>query len=128
MHVVEVNLTEFTRRSRSVVVNHGDTDLPRGLEYGESIMVHIGGEEYRTAVVVAVEFSLTDTHYRLIIGGRVPRNLVHEHIQAKLRARQEAHVGANVAEVAGMLSEAGAHQPSSQRVAIPSQPDPSPYS
>ena len=60
MELIVAELSEFTRRSRSLVVAHGETELTRGLEYGERILVR-SGEEYRTAVVVDIDFDLRDT-------------------------------------------------------------------
>ncbi|HEY0904713.1 MAG TPA: hypothetical protein VGE14_12575 [Marmoricola sp.] len=70
MELIEVTLTDFTRRSRSLVVRHQDLDLTRQLEHGERLLVLDAGD-YRTAVVVDVDTAPADTEYRLIFGGRV---------------------------------------------------------
>jgi hypothetical protein len=67
METLELTLTEFTRRSGSVLVKHGATSLRRGLEQGETVLVR-DGASYRTATVADVTFELTDTHYRLVLG------------------------------------------------------------
>jgi hypothetical protein len=74
MELIVTELSEFTRRSRSLAIAHGETELTRGLEYGERVLVR-SGAEYRTAVVVDIDFDLNDTHYRLVLGGKVPAQL-----------------------------------------------------
>src|SRR5215207_4670833 len=79
VELIDIELSEFTRRSRSVEVAHGAAGIDRGLEYGERVLVHTDGE-YRTAVVADIDFALDDTHYRLVLGGRVPPELAQERI------------------------------------------------
>lgn len=105
MELIAIELSEFTRRSRSLVVSHADSGLRRGLEFGERVILHTGGDEYRTAVVADVDFSLEDTHYRLILGGRVPAELVAEKVTGtapSLSGRVSVH------DVADMLARSGA--------------------
>ena len=97
MELIDIELSEFTRRSRSLVLTHSASGLGRGLEYGERVMLHTGGDEYRTAVVADIDFSLEDTHYRLILGGRVPADLALERVS-----------GVSVHDVADMLARSGA--------------------
>ena len=77
MELIDIELSEFTRRSRSVLLAHSESGLGRGLEYGERVLLHTG-DEYRTAVVADIDFTLEDTHYRLLLGGRVPAELALE--------------------------------------------------
>ena len=99
-----MELTEFTRRSRSVVLAHRSSGLGRGLEYGERVLLHTDGE-YRTAVVADIDFDLEDTNYRLILGGRVPAELAQEKIDGNV-----ASVSGKVSvhDVADMLARSGA--------------------
>jgi hypothetical protein len=83
VELIDIELSEFTRRSRSLVVAHTATELDRGLEYGERVLVHTDGE-YRTAVVVDIDFALEDTHYRLVLGGRVPADLAQERLDGTI--------------------------------------------
>ena len=104
MELIDIEITEFTRRSRSVVVAHGAAGLERGLEYGERVLLHTG-DEYRTAVVADIDFDLEDTHYRLILGGRVPAELAQEKIDngaAAVSGRVSVH------DIADMLARSGA--------------------
>jgi hypothetical protein len=109
MELIETELSEFTRRSRSLVVNHGDTGLARGLEYGERVLVLSGGE-YRTAVIADIDFELADTRYRLILGGRVPADMAEARLIGEIDARPRG--GANgpvsVNDIADMLARSGA--------------------
>lgn len=72
MEQLVVALSPFTRRSRSLGVSHVEQGLIQGLEPGEHVLVHdpVADEHFR-AVVADVEFELTDTSYRIEIGGRI---------------------------------------------------------
>jgi len=109
MELIETELTEFTRRSRSLVVMHAETGLARGLEYGERILVLSGGE-YRTAVVADIDFELSDTRYRLILGGRVPADMVHDRLLGEIDARPRGGASGPVSvnDIADMLARSGA--------------------
>jgi hypothetical protein len=104
VELIDIELTEFTRRSRSVVVAHRDSGLQRGLEYGERILLHTG-EEYRTAVVADIDFDLEDTHYRLVLGGRVPAELAQERVAGTAPAVSGR---VSVHDIADMLARSGA--------------------
>lgn len=104
MELIDIELSEFTRRSRSVVVAHGAAGLERGLEYGERVLLHTG-DEYRTAVVADIDFDLEDTHYRLILGGRVPAELAQERLEGT-PAPVSGRV--SVRDIADMLARSGA--------------------
>jgi hypothetical protein len=67
METLQLALSEFTKRSRSVSVAHGSTTLERGLEPGEAVLIQDGGT-FRIAEVADITFDLTDTHYRLELG------------------------------------------------------------
>jgi hypothetical protein len=104
VELIDIELSEFTRRSRSVVLDHGASGLGRGLEYGERVLLRTDGE-FRTAVVADIDFDLEDTHYRLILGGRVPAEIALERASASLppvSGRVSVH------DVADMLARSGA--------------------
>ena len=106
MELIDIELSEFTRRSRSVVLVHSEADLARGLEYGERVLLRTG-DEYRTAVVADVDFTPTDTHYRLILGGLVPAELALERASV---AGPAVPGRVSVHDIADMLTRAGAGQ------------------
>jgi hypothetical protein len=109
MELIETELSEFTRRSRSLVVMHGETGLDRGLEYGERVLVLSGGE-YRTAVVADIDFEFSDTRYRLILGGRVPADMAESRLLGEINARPQGGAGGPVSvyDIADMLARSGA--------------------
>jgi hypothetical protein len=104
VELIDIELSDFTRRSRSVMLAHEAAGLSRGLEYGERVLLH-SGDEYRTAVVADIDFDLNDTHYRLILGGRVPAELALERAgtdASSVSGRVSVH------DVADMLARSGA--------------------
>ena len=114
MELIDIELTEFTRRSRSVVLAHREAGLDRGLEYGERVLLQTG-DEYRTAVVADIDFALEDTRYRLVLGGRVPAELAQEKAAGPVPA---ASGRVSVHDIAEMLARPGfAHRIPMQRQA-----------
>lgn len=105
MELIVTELSEFTRRSRSLMVAHGETDLDRGLEYGERVLVLSNGD-YRSAVVVDIDFELDDTHYRMVLGGRVPAELAEETLVGEIAQSTSGRV--SVRDVADLLARSGA--------------------
>lgn len=104
MELIDIALSDFTRRSRSVVLAHSAAGLARGLEYGERVLLRTG-DEYRTAVVADIDFSLEDTHYRLVLGGLVPAELALQRAgggNPRLSGRVSVH------DIADMLARSGA--------------------
>ncbi|MCW2857735.1 MAG: hypothetical protein JWR52_3350 [Marmoricola sp.] len=79
MELIEIELSEFTRRSRSFVVTHRGAALTRGLEYGERVLVR-DHDGYRTAVVADIDFDVDDTSYRLVLGGPVSDEMAEVHL------------------------------------------------
>jgi hypothetical protein len=103
VELIDIELSEFTRRSRSVVLTHSVAGLTRGLEYGERVLLCTGGE-YRAAVVADIDVDLEDTHYRLVLGGVVPAELALERAGSPVPAtsgRMSVH------DVAEMLARSG---------------------
>ncbi|HEY0890342.1 MAG TPA: hypothetical protein VGE38_12085 [Nocardioides sp.] len=82
METIDVELGEFTRRSRSVVLRHTDTSLRRGLEPGEEILVRDPRLGYFAATVADIDFELADTVYRVELGVRLS---IHEAAERALR-------------------------------------------
>ncbi|MCZ4499414.1 MAG: hypothetical protein JWQ74_1967 [Marmoricola sp.] len=108
MELIKAELSEFTRRSRSFAVTHGETGLSRGLEHGERVLVLTGGE-YRTAVVADIEFDLDETHYRFILGGPVPADIAEDRLLGEINVHPGAGPGrVSVHDVADLLARSGA--------------------
>jgi hypothetical protein len=72
MERVVVELSPFSRRSRSLAVSHVACGLRRGLEQGEYVVLHdpVDGTDF-TASVADIGFELEDTVYRLELGTRI---------------------------------------------------------
>lgn len=69
---VEVALSAFTRRSRSISIHHLEHRLPRGLDLGEHLLLHDPGTgTHWTGIVADVDFTAADTHYRIELGTRI---------------------------------------------------------
>lgn len=118
MELIVTEISDFTRRSRSLVIAHGDTELTRGLEYGERVLVQ-DGAEYRTAVVVDIDFDLNDTHYRMVLGGRVPNELAEETLIGEIDPSANTSGQVSIRDIADMLARSGSvHRiPMQRRVA-----------
>lgn len=71
METIDIELGEFTRRSRSVVLRHTATALRRGLEPGEQVLLRDPRLGCFTASVVDIDFDLDDTVYRVELGVRI---------------------------------------------------------
>jgi len=105
METLELALTEFSRRSGSVLVSHRATRLARGLEPGERVLVDDAGE-VRTAVVADLDFDLDDTRYRLVLGPVVlPAGVAPE----RLSALYDAVLGATPQVVPLSAARRGTH-------------------
>ena len=102
MEVIGLELSEFTRRSRSVVLRHDAAGLVRRLEYGERVLLDTGAE-YRAAVVADIDADVDDVQYRLVLGGVVPPEL------AEGRPAQAAGQGADAATAAAVSGRVSVH-------------------
>lgn len=107
METLQLALSEFTKRSRSVLVAHGATTLDRGLEPGETVLIR-DGESLRAATVADVTFELTDTHYRLELG----RELDAAESAALAGAARSASPAVDTLELVALLREARLRHPS----------------
>jgi hypothetical protein len=93
MERVVVELSPFTRRSRSVAVSHLAAGLPRGLEPGEFVVVHDPADDADfTATVADVGFELEDTIYRLELGTRITPEEAAEWLAPTPSADETGHV------------------------------------
>jgi hypothetical protein len=93
VELIDVEISEFTRRSRSFLVTHEATGLARSLEYGERVLVNTG-EDYRTAVVADIDHDQEHAYYRLVLGGLVPAGIALDGMRdgaARLSGRVSVH-------------------------------------
>lgn len=67
METLNVSVSPFSRRTRSLVVHHTATELTRGLEPDEQVELRDGSTRW-IATVCDIDFELADTVYRLELG------------------------------------------------------------
>ncbi len=100
MERIELDLNDFTRRSRSVAVSHRSTTLTRGLEPGEQVLLHDPERGHWTATVADLHFDLDDTVYRLELGVRL----------SETEAEERLHPAVADAETAALTGRVSAQQ------------------
>ncbi|MAY98802.1 MAG: hypothetical protein CMH84_20050 [Nocardioides sp.] len=62
------------------VVAHSESALARGLDLDEHVVVVDPDGEFHAAEVVDIRFELTDTHYELELGVRLPPHVVRDRL------------------------------------------------
>lgn len=75
-----VGLEDQVRSGAQVTVRHRHTDLARGLEHGEAIVVESAGGERHAARVTGIDLEIADTVYTVAVGVRLPDELARERI------------------------------------------------
>lgn len=85
MELVDVALSDFTRRSRTLRVSHSDSGLVRSLELGETLLVRDPETGFHSAVVAEIEGE-GDVVYTVVVGGRVPEDLAQEKLAGRAPA------------------------------------------
>ncbi|MEQ6903189.1 hypothetical protein [Nocardioides sp. YIM 152588] len=99
---IEVALTPFTQRSRSVGVSHYQHGLTRGLDLGEHVLVHDPATRtHFTGVVADIDFTLEDTLYRVELGTRITSG---EAAQWLSPTRERPSGGLTTSDVAQLLT------------------------
>lgn len=121
MELVEIAVPELTRRSRSMLVRHAATALPRFLEVGEEVVVRDPvTEDHWSGTVVDVHEACGDpdrTDYRVALGVRLPE----EHALARLGevTGHEALFSEEQLDVQDLLDLLGAVRRAEHRPATP---------
>ena len=80
MELIEVDRVVRGRDAHTAVVAHSETELRRGLEFGEPVVLRVGGRDHYAAKVRQIEFELDDTIYTLDLGARLPGDLAAERL------------------------------------------------
>ena len=80
MMIVELDKSVPVAGARTLVVGHSHTQLDRGLEPRESVVLCSADEDYYAAQVRAIDFELDDTVYTFEVGGRLPEDLALERV------------------------------------------------
>ncbi len=80
MQLVEVDRVVRGQDAHTAVVAHSQTSLRRGLEYGEPVVLLVGGRDHYAAKVRDIEFEADDTVYVLDLSVRLPPDLAEERL------------------------------------------------
>ena len=115
METIDVELSDFTLRARSMLVSHVSGSLARGLEPGEQVLLRDRGRGWFSAYVADIAFEPADTVYRVEIGVR----LTEEEAGERLGRRTASAVGSltkqDVLDLLGDLRAAGRTVPQRAR-------------
>lgn len=81
MELIGIEMSDFTRRSRSLLLHHCDLALDRILVRGEKVVLWdaIFGD-YHSGTVADVDHDGDHTHYRFEVGIRLPEELAVDRI------------------------------------------------
>ncbi len=81
MELIGIEMSDFTRRSRSILLNHADLALDRLLSEGERVVLwdSISGD-YHSGAVADVDTATPEVQYRFEIGIRLPEELALDRI------------------------------------------------
>lgn len=76
MDLIAIEMTEITRRSRSILLHHRDLALDHDLDPGERVVLwdSISGD-YHSGKVLDINFTIDDATYRFEVGIRLPDEL-----------------------------------------------------
>lgn len=80
MQIIVLDGTVQVRGERALVVGHSLTDLARGLDPREPVVLRTGEGDCYAARVHAIDFELEDTIYTFEIGARLPEDLALERV------------------------------------------------
>ena len=85
------------------MVAHSESALARGLDHGEQVVVVDPDGEFHAAEVVDIRFELSDTHYELELGVRLPPHVVRDRLARTPGTRRREGDWVDVGEVLDML-------------------------
>ncbi|MBA2955803.1 hypothetical protein GON03_15820 [Nocardioides sp. MAH-18] len=80
MEIIELDASVEVRGDRVLVVGHSLTQLSRGLEPREQVVLRTADADHYAAQVRTIEFELEDTIYTFDVGPRLPENLALERV------------------------------------------------
>jgi hypothetical protein len=80
MELISVDRVVRGRDAHTAMVAHSETSLRRGLEFGEPVVLRVGGRDHYAAKVRQIEFEPEDTIYTLDLGARLPADLAEERL------------------------------------------------
>lgn len=114
METIEVEINDFTLRSRSLLVGHVASALPRGLEPGEQVLVHDRVRGYFSAHVADLGFELADTVYRLQLGARLTDEEAHERLRGTIAPAPGTLTKQDLVDLLGQLRATSRTIPAAQ--------------
>ncbi len=81
MELIGIEMSDFTRRARSMLLNHADLALDFALDEGERLVLWdaLSGD-YHSGTVVDVDRFGSEVQYRVEIGIRLPEELALDRI------------------------------------------------
>jgi hypothetical protein len=115
METIEVELSDFTLRARSMLVSHVATSLARGLEPGEHVLLHDRARGHFSASVADVGFEPADTLYRIRIGVRLTDEEAGERRRRETASAVDGLTKQDVLDLLGELRSAGRSLPAAGR-------------
>jgi hypothetical protein len=115
MEAIDIDLSDFTRRCRSVSVSHVAASLPRGLEPGEQVVLHDRVHGYYTGVVADLDFEPADTVYRVEIGVRLTDLEALERLHGVLEPTGGRITRQDLLDLLGQLRSSSATVPAAAR-------------
>lgn len=115
MQVIDVELSDFTLRARSLLVSHVATTLARGLEPGEQVVLRDRGRGHFTAYVADIGFEPGDTVYRLRLGVRLTEQEADERLRRQPVAGGSSLTKQDVLDLLGELRAAGRTVPAGRQ-------------
>jgi len=80
MVIIELDETVQVRRERMVVISHGQTQLERGLEHRETVVLRTADGDFYAARVEGIEFEPEDTVYTFDVSSRLTEDLALERV------------------------------------------------
>jgi hypothetical protein len=120
MELIDVTVTELTRRSRSVRVSHNDTQLTRGLAFGEDVILRDTTGDFYAATVEDVHFELDDTVYRVSIGVRMPEEMAQSKLGLQI-PQQRTETTPEFVDMDRLLHLLGEVRRQSAKTSVPAQ-------
>lgn len=108
MEAIDLDLSDFSLRCRSVSVSHVAASLPRGLEPGEQVVLHDRVRGYYSGSVADLAFEPADTSYRIAIGVRLTEAEAAERLHGVATPTSDRITKQDLLDLLGQLRSASA--------------------
>jgi hypothetical protein len=114
MEAIEIELSEFTLRCRSLLLSHRATSSPRGLEPGEQVVLRDPVRGHYAAHVADLTFEPSDTVYRLALGARLTDEEARERLLGRTAPVAGTLTKQDLLDLLGQLRAAGSTVPAAR--------------